>query len=50
MVAMQMRNKYVLDFTEVDFVPPDLDLGPFAAVDQKKPPKYVQYLGGWISV
>jgi hypothetical protein len=39
MIAMQMRNKDVFDFTEPDFIPTELDLSSFSAIDQKKPPK-----------
>jgi hypothetical protein len=50
MVAMKMGNEDVVNFRKSDLELSHLCLGSFAAIDQKKPPKYIEYLGGWISV
>lgn len=50
MVAVKMGNENVINFRKSDFELSHLCLGSFAAIDQKKPPKYIEYLGGWISV
>gem|GEM_PF-6654353 len=47
---MQVRNKDVINVGESDLVLSHLRLGSFTAINQKKPPKYIEYLGGWISV
>jgi hypothetical protein len=50
MVAMKMGNEDMINFRKSDFEFSHLRLGSFAAIDQKKTPKYIEYLGGWISV
>jgi hypothetical protein len=50
MVAMKVGNENVINFRKSDFEFSHLRLSSFAAIDQKKPPKYIEYLGGWISV
>jgi hypothetical protein len=50
MITMEVRNEDVIDFREPNFIFPHLGLRSFTAIDQKKPPKYIEYLGGWISV
>jgi hypothetical protein len=42
MVAMQMANKDVIDFTHTKFHPPQLALGAFATINQKKPLSHIQ--------
>ena len=49
MISMKMTYENVLDPRHVDGETPELDLGSFAAVDQKKPLMYMQYLSGWKS-
>jgi hypothetical protein len=50
MITMQMGDENVIDPGEPNFIFPHLGLGSFSAIDQKKPPGYMEYLGGWISV
>ena len=50
MVAVKMGNENVINFRKPDFEFSHLGLGALAAIDQKKPPKYIEYLSGWISV
>ena len=47
---MQVGNENVIDSGESNLVFPHLGLCTFSAIDQKKPPGYIEYLGGWISV
>ena len=47
---MKVGNENVIDSGEPNFVFPHLGLRAFSAIDQKKPPGYIKYLGGWISV
>ena len=49
MVSVKMGNKDVINFRKTDLEFSHLGLSPFPAIDQKKPPKYIEYLSGWIS-
>jgi hypothetical protein len=50
MVAVEVGDKEMIDFRKSDLEFSHLRLSTFSAIDQKKPPKYIEYLGGRISV
>jgi hypothetical protein len=49
MIAMQMRNKDVIDFCKLYFMPAQLYLCSFATIDQKHAVFYFQNLRRWVS-
>jgi hypothetical protein len=46
MISMKMAYENVIDFSEPDPVPPELDLCAFTTINQKKPLIYVEHMSG----
>jgi len=49
MVTMEMADEDMVDPPKFELVAPQLQLGSFAAIDQKKPLIYIEYMSGKIS-
>jgi len=49
MIAMQMTDEDVIDFSHVNRKTAKLHLCSFTAIDQKKPLMHLEYVSGWKS-